>query len=273
MYKEAITSGLIGELGGNRWATLCVLASHMKEDGTVYLSQDKIAEYMGICRETANLRIKSLLEFRFHDKPVLTLVSKDGGFTKRCNVYHVEPISQLAIFNGLTESVEVLDKPNTYMLENPNTYTLDKPHTNYNPINNNPINNNKDTDSGQTELKNGKDVINYFCHKYRETYTANYAPSWGRDVKLVKDKLIANYSMDQIKAILDVVFKEYDTRWAKPKYPRPTIGALTTWLSNEAITIIQVEEKKKVDFEKSLEVEETDYEKARERMRRRRLTG
>jgi hypothetical protein len=320
----------------------------MNESGECFPSQESIAKCLGIRRDTANQRIKSLLKFRFNGKPVVILLRKDGGWTKRNNVYRIEPASQIAIFKGevanpeLIESTDgnVLDKTNmsagvdmlgnadnhmsnrsnTDMLANPNSDMLAKPDTNNNHSNNNYNNYIKkeqpsasphsltvdketvisygnrydmavDSDSGNTavdpvdpvspppmavkpsvilkrgrevklgleaefasgELKNSGDVIDYFCRKYREHYSVVYTVNRGRDHKLVKDKLLANYTPGQIKAIIDIVFEHFDRKWANNKYPRPHIGALTTFLANEALAIIAAEEKKQAEIKKAME--------------------
>jgi len=66
MYISAMTSGVIRELGDERWTTLCILAMHMREDGRCYPPQDKIAKLLGIGRQAANKRLRSLLEFKFN---------------------------------------------------------------------------------------------------------------------------------------------------------------------------------------------------------------
>ena len=64
MYLSAIEDGLIGELGGDRWAMLCVLAAHMNKAGECFPSQQKIAEHLEVSRQAVNKRIQDLLEFR-----------------------------------------------------------------------------------------------------------------------------------------------------------------------------------------------------------------
>lgn len=358
VHLSAIESGLICELGDKRWTTLTVLASFMNEKGECFPSQEAIAELLGVRRDTANQRIQSLLEFRFHGKPVVTLIRKDGGWTKRNNVYRIEPASQVAIFKGEIEVADVLENTNndvldkTNMLENTNnqmlgnsnidmlaktnTDSLDNPNTNKNHQNNNYNNNikkeqplathsdtvNKETvksngnrydvtvisdssdigditvnpidavspfktvrssfpfkrgreaklglegEPSSGELKNSNDVIKYFCQKYRDHYSVNYSVSQGKDNKLIKDKLLANYTPEQIKAIIDVVFEHFDRRWATKKYPRPHIGALTSFLANEALAIISAEEKKQAEIRKAMEAPRPTAEELIARLRR-----
>lgn len=357
VHLSAIESGLIRELGDKRWTTLTVLASFMNENGECFPSQELIAQRLGVRRDTANQRIQSLLEFQFHGKPVVTLIRKDGGWSKRNNVYRIEPASQLAIFKGEIEVADVLESSNndmldkSNMLENPNTHMLDKPNTdmlaktNTDPLDNpntnknyynnshnnyikkeqpsatptNTINNltlksngnsydvniisdsidigdssinsidtvnthkavrsfpfkrgmeaklglEAELDSG--DLKNSNDVIKYFCQKYQEHYSVKYTVSQGKDNKLIKDKLLANYTPEQIKAIIDTVFVHFDFRWANDKYPRPHIGALTSFLANEALAIIAAEDKKLADIKRQMEAPKPTAEEIIARMRR-----
>lgn len=71
-YKSALTSGLIGALGSERWQTLSALALFMNDRGECFPSQDLIAEYLNVRRETVNRRIKSLCDFRWHGEPIIT---------------------------------------------------------------------------------------------------------------------------------------------------------------------------------------------------------
>lgn len=101
-------------------------------------------------------------------------------------------------------------------------------------------------------FSNSTDVIKYFCDVYYETYGTPYMPMWGRDGKLVKDKLIRNYSEDQIKGMIDVAVKEYKNRWYKPQFPRPNINILCGWLGNTALEIYERGIKEQKDLEERM---------------------
>jgi Helix-turn-helix domain len=107
MYVDAVKSGLIADMGAERWQTLCVLASFMNEKGECYPTQDQIARALGISREAANRRIKSLCEYRWNERPVVVKEQRRDEKTNRWENtrYTILPLSQLAIFNGETESV------------------------------------------------------------------------------------------------------------------------------------------------------------------------
>jgi len=87
-----------------------------------------------------------------------------------------------------------------------------------------------------------KDILIYFDNKYMDTYGVDYQFSWSRESSMIKNKLTSNYTDDQIKRFIDVIFENYDQKWSNSKYPRPTVGALCTWLINEVMVVIQEEE-------------------------------
>jgi hypothetical protein len=104
LYKEAMTAGLIAELGAERWHTLCVVALHMDEKGECFPTQEYIAKGLGVSRTAANRRIKSLVDFRWNGKPIVTAVKKrHKNGTWENTRYTILPISQLAIFKGDVE--------------------------------------------------------------------------------------------------------------------------------------------------------------------------
>jgi hypothetical protein len=158
IYRSAMESGLIRELGDKNLRTLIVLGMFMDEKGICFPSQELLGQYLGVRREKANARIQSLLEFRFQEKPVLTLIEKRG----RQNVYRIEPTAQIAIFGreievpdtvdmlqnrntlrkGNTLEEDMLRKCNNDMLPKRNTLMLRKGNTNKKQYNDNHNNNN-----------------------------------------------------------------------------------------------------------------------------------
>lgn len=71
-HRHALTSGLIGALGSERWQTLSALALFMDDRGRCFPSQELIAEHLNIRRETVNRRIKALCDFRWNGSPIMT---------------------------------------------------------------------------------------------------------------------------------------------------------------------------------------------------------
>jgi hypothetical protein len=100
-YVDAIHSGMIADMGAERWQTLCVLAAFMDENGECYPSQDMIAARLGVARETANRRIQSLLKYRWNgQKLVEARKRRDPGSKSWMNtVYTILPPSGLQFGN------------------------------------------------------------------------------------------------------------------------------------------------------------------------------
>lgn len=108
MYVDAVTSGLIADMGAERWQTLCVLASFMDEKGECYPTQGMIAYRLNVSRQTANKRIKRLCEYRWQDKPLIVKEQARNESSQQWenNSYTILPISQLAIFDGEVEDIK-----------------------------------------------------------------------------------------------------------------------------------------------------------------------
>lgn len=243
VYKDAISSGLMRELGKGRWMLLCVLASYMDKDGRCYPTQEQLARDMGLSRQSVNVLVQRLKEFTWNGKPIITVEKHGNGFNNN-NEYRIWPNSQLAIFesdNGMVSNE--LDKRMSNEHDNRKLIRLDnlvssKPDTNYNQYNNNQITIKEAAKPQLPLFKNGKDVAVYFYSKYREKYTVNYSGNFSRDASLGK-KLLADFKPEQVKDIIDVVFIEFETRWKKDRYPRPTLGAIVSWQANEALALIE----------------------------------
>lgn len=108
MYVDAAKAGLIADMGAQNWTTLCVIASFMDAAGNCYPTQEQIARYLGVNRQTANKYVKNLTKYRWKGKPVVTTVRKRDENNGRWEStrYTVKPISQLAIFEAQPESIK-----------------------------------------------------------------------------------------------------------------------------------------------------------------------
>jgi len=101
MYVDAIHSGMIADMGAERWQTLCVLASFMNEKGECYPSQDVIAHRLGVSRATANARIQRLCKYRWNGKRLVEKKRVRGECGKWANiVYRITDACPLSIFKA-----------------------------------------------------------------------------------------------------------------------------------------------------------------------------
>jgi len=83
------------------------------------------------------------------------------------------------------------------------------------------------------EFKNAKDIIDYWCDIYKEVYGTSYVVNnWAMAQSQMKKLL--RYPDDEIRAPLMAVVTLYGNTWAKPAYPRPTLGQVCSWLFVQA---------------------------------------
>ncbi|WP_404303529.1 helix-turn-helix domain-containing protein [Paenibacillus sp. DP01] len=108
MYVDAAKAGLIASMGAQNWTTLCVIASFMDAAGNCYPTQDQIARYLGVNRQTANKYVKNLVAYRWRGRPVIQALRKRDKHNGRWEStrYTVLPISQLAIFEAEAEQIK-----------------------------------------------------------------------------------------------------------------------------------------------------------------------
>lgn len=103
LYVAARTTGFLADISDRNWKTLCVLATFMDGQGNCYPSQEEIASALNVCRQAANERISSLLDYRWQGKPVITMVKYRKNVTtgKRGqrwdnNHYTILPLSNMS---------------------------------------------------------------------------------------------------------------------------------------------------------------------------------
>jgi hypothetical protein len=228
---DLIKLGIASSLSSNAFKTLITLSCYMNSEGVCFPSQRELAEKLNISTPTLKKAIDELLGFKINDKPILTREFKGGGRGKR-SVYTIHPVSQISIFGNNTG--EKLKKEVKVSRKDPSVSKF-----------------------------NSHSILRYFMEKYVEVYGDEYSPNFIRDCSLIKEKLIKVYKEEEIKTIIDILFQEYDKRWKKDRYPRPTVIALCSFLINECLSIKSEREKKWMEEQKALE----DSEKYKEQMK------
>lgn len=99
------------------------------------------------------------------------------------------------------------------------------------------------------KYKTSKDFISQFCKLYFDHYGVNYSPNWSRDGSLIKNKLLNSYTDEQIDYLLEFTFNNFERRYANRKFPRPTIGAIASFIVNDAMAEMDKEQKKEKELE------------------------
>lgn len=101
LYVDTVHSGLLADIGAERWHTLCTIAAFMDRAGRCYPSQETLALRMGVTREAANRRVKRLLAYKWQNEPLVTAEKTRDEATKRWDrtVYTIRPGGPLTIFD------------------------------------------------------------------------------------------------------------------------------------------------------------------------------
>lgn len=234
VYKSMFTSGLVAQMKLQNFATLMAIASYMNEDGECFPTQAQLAERMGVHVNSVNKYVNQLLEFEVNGKPIITREIVKQGRGRVSSFYKIHPISQLAIFDGSVESItkDVKDESQDLVSTTHKKQDVSKVTK---------------QESVKNKRMTAKDLLTLFMEKYRQTYNVNYNPSWGRDVGLMK-KLSNSYTDEQIVKIFDITFAEYGSKWKSAKFPRPTIGAITSFIAQQALAIIEEHEEQDKQF-------------------------
>ncbi|WP_214796542.1 MULTISPECIES: helix-turn-helix domain-containing protein [unclassified Exiguobacterium] len=219
VYTSMFTSGLVARMKIHNFATLMAIASYMDENGECYPTQQQLAKRMGVHANSVNKYVNQLLEFEVDGKPVITREVVNKGRGRVSSMYKIHPISQLSIFNGTVETIQ-----------NQNEDEEEKPEA---PV---------------KKKFTAKNVVALFTDKYRDHYGANYNPSWGRDMSLAK-KLLDRYEPETVEEIIDIAITEYDERWKSVKFPRPTIGAVVSFIAEQAAAVIEERREQDKTFE------------------------
>lgn len=240
--KDAIRNGLITEVGGVRhFSVLAAIAAFIDENGEAYPSQETIGELVGYSRKSVNQFINDLRKVKIDGEPILEIVQEKTPEGRR-NKYILFPNSGFRFGRVVTNQGEdvVTNQGEGVVTESSQEEDIN-------------VKKNIREEDNKLLFNNAREILQYFRNQYYNKYGVVYSPNWVRDTSMIKKKLMPNYTDVEIKAIIDVVFEEYDKRWAKPNFPRPTIGQLCTWLPNQALAVLQQRKKEQQRIEKESE--------------------
>lgn len=256
----AIRNGLLHHVRGSELTVLLGIASFMNTGGECYPTQRQIAEITGLSLTTVNKAISNLLEIQINGMPILDRVLRGTGQRKN-SVY--------TIFDLSPKDVDIEDYRDIDAIDIDDSFEEQKKAlvTSCNNVVDKFINDSAGTEENgfgevieppKRVIKNSKDIAHYFAEQYKEAYGKSYVINYKRDLGLIKNKLIKNFSIDEIVEIIDLTIKDYPTRWGNSKYPYPTIGMLCSWLCNEVVRAL-LEQQKTDKKSKELIDQTADY--------------
>lgn len=227
--KQFIRSGIIKELGPTPFAVYMVILAHTDIQGVAFPSYQTIADIIGASTKTVQRALKKLEEEGLIQKHLI----RKGKMIQ--SIYST-------VDDGVPKQEESKEEPMEEV-----------------PTEEEPMEDSKElSEEKPRKYENSKAFIQRFCELYYQYYGVNFNPTWGRDGAMVKNKLLNNYTDEELDAILEITFRDYQKRWANRQYPRPTLGGVCTFIANQALTIWQEEQKKQAKIE---EAEEMDLDK------------
>ncbi|MFD9628600.1 helix-turn-helix domain-containing protein [Peribacillus muralis] len=203
LYLSAFKSGLLKELKPTNSMVLLAICSFMNEEGECYPTQEQIAERVGVSKPTVNKSINDLLKFEFNGKPLISREIIQKGYFKN-SFYKVNPITQVAIFGSEVETVSTKVSTDT-------------------------------STSSEAKFKVAKDVGQVYMNVYQEVYGVQPNIVYARDYTQVKNKWLGKFTDSQIETMIQTGVREYDKRWKGPKFPRPSLSALVSWIGEQAL--------------------------------------
>ncbi|UAY71989.1 helix-turn-helix domain-containing protein [Bacillus paralicheniformis] len=195
----AIQSGLIKELGANRFSLLMAIVSHMDASGKCFPSQRKLAELTGQSPTTVNKNINEMLEITFDGQHILRRELTGGGKRQKSLYYiHQGKVTNTDIVGETVEPAKQKEKEKAF---------------------------------------NSRDVAIYWGDLYKDTFGTGYVFNYGFELAQIKKKLLPNFDEETLKAVIRIAITQYQQRWASEQYPLPTLPMLTSWLANTAYGI------------------------------------
>lgn len=236
VYTSLFESGIVKDLKPTNFTVLLAIASFMDAEGNCYPTQRQIAEITGISTPTVNKAVNELLEYVVNGKNIISREFVQQGQFKN-SYYTVNPLSQIAIFDGQVKEIETSEDNSLKNLAL-NNISLNNSLSSLKEGAEEPVKNTE-----QVTFKNAKEVAVYFLQKYQEKYGVQSSIAWQRDLSLIKKKLMSTYTDIQIKKMIDTIISDYESRWAKPSYPRPTISIMCSWLGEQALAVAEDGEK------------------------------
>ena len=238
VYTSLFQAGIVKDLKPTNFTVLLAIASFMDADGNCYPTQRQIAEITGITAPTVNKAVNELLEYKVNGTPIISREFVQQGQFKN-SYYTVNPLSQIAIFNGQIKEIET-GKEDLLKKVELNNSTLNISNSLLNKGDADKVKGIEQASSSDTKLfKNAKEVATYFLQEYQNKYGVQASIAWQRDLSLIKKKLMPVYSDNQLKLMIDTVIAEYDAKWKKPAYPRPTISMMCSWLGEQALALAE----------------------------------
>lgn len=216
---NAVKAGIIKTLKPINFCVLTVIASHLNKEGTCFPSQKTISELVGISERKVVDCIKELTQIEINGVPVLVREYQKGqkGFKK-------------SVYSVATDKV----KPEELVID---------PTPTAEPV----------EEKVEQKPLTAKDVLIHFVEEYQQAFGDGYIVSWGKEMKLVKEKLLPNFEAEDLLKMVSISVQKYSEKWGNKNFPRPSVSMVCGWLGKEAFKIVLDEKKQAQVFEQRVD--------------------
>lgn len=236
--KALHENNLMKKLGQRDFMLLLAIMSYMDEYGQSFPSQRTLAELTGMNKMTVNKGIQKLLEFKINGQHLLTreLVPAKRGGDASIYTVHTSILQDVAdTYEHCQVEVKEAKKQKTpddiiAYIENQNRGKDLVPY----------------------------DYIRYFEALYEQTFNIKVISNKKGNVgfvKPIKDKFMSKLSEAEIIEMFKFIVQNYERYWRNGTYQYPTLGAVCSWLGNDALIKMQTEKRQIAEKEAEANIE------------------
>ena len=212
----------------------------INEDGYVPKAYNSITDFTGLEYDTVRRCVDRLVK--------KGLLQKKPGNEENKNIPYYLPVLESSVFINLAKE-KLVDKRNARDEKNKNQAerlipqiieTLEKDlHV---LVALGLVKSSQETKSFQEpkspEEKDLNIIVEYFKYYYKDIYNMDYNPN-DREIKRLQ-KIMNNYSIDQLVEMISIFIERYNERWKSSEYPEPTIFGLTQdWIIKQVYSMYE----------------------------------
>jgi len=204
----------------------------INEDGYVPKSYNTIADFTGLLPDTIRGVIERLIK--------KGLLQKKPGNEENKNISYYLPVLESSVFINLAKE-RLKTPPKNKLNQKSNERFLPQIISTFENDSHVLVALGLIKSSKETKSPEGEDlytIVEYFKYWYKKIYNKDYNPT-DREIEQLQ-KIINNYSIEQLGEMISIFIERYNERWKSSEYPEPTIFGLTQdWIIKQVYDIYE----------------------------------
>lgn len=101
--------------------------------------------------------------------------------------------------------------------------------------------------------KTARDYMLRYMDLFKETYGFDCSINFASAGSLIKSKLMAKYTEEEVTMVIEQGVLQYKERWSNTAYPYPSLNAICTWIADTLIKEHKAEQERIKKAEKIME--------------------